>query len=415
MSVYRISSNTINDNGVFHLRNREYEMDKVNQQINTGKKHRLPKENVVDVTQSMTYHTKIHKIDQYVRNITDAKNERSLSEIKMNDTIQILQRARELAVQGANGTYSADDRKAMAVEVDQMLKAVLTNANSKYKGDYLFSGYQKYTQPFEALEGVVRGADEPMITKVKYLGDNGVHLREIDAGEHIGVNAPGSEVFWADNHQVYSRFNTRDFRITEDQTIMIDTVKIKFNAGDNAYAIMDKINKADVAVTASIDRITGGMILRSTRPHKMEVSDIEGGTLMQDLGILEKGRPIGPDNFDSSVTEFGGTIFDTLIGLRDAMLTNNAEDVGGKFLQNIDESINNLTYNMAKTGSIDNRLTYLEARHGEDKLAFTEALTKSEDVDMAEAISEMRMLDFAQRAALSSLAKLSKTSLMDFI
>ena len=145
MSVYRISSNTINDNGVFHLRNREYEMDKVNQQINTGKKHRLPKENVVDVTQSMTYHTKIHKIDQYVRNITDAKNERSLSEIKMNDTIQILQRARELAVQGANGTYSAEDRKAMAVEVDQMLKAVLTNANSKYKGDYLFSGYQKYT------------------------------------------------------------------------------------------------------------------------------------------------------------------------------------------------------------------------------------------------------------------------------
>lgn len=415
MSVYRISSNTINDNGVFHLRNREYEMDKVSQQINTGKKHRLPKENVVDVTQSMTYHTKIHKIDQYVRNINDAANERSLSEIKMNDTIQILQRARELAVQGSTGTYSADDRKAMATEVDQMLKAVLTNANSKYKGDYLFSGYQKYTQPFEVLEGAVRGAGEPMITQVKYLGDNGVHQREIDAGETVGVVAPGSEIFWADNHQVYSRFNTRDFRITEDQTVMIDTVKIKFNAGDNAYAIMDKINKADVAVEASIDRITGGMILRSTRPHKMEVSDIEGGTLMQDLGILEKGRPVGPDNFDSSVTEFGGTIFDTLIGLRNAMLTDNAEDIGGKFLQNIDESISNLTYNMAKTGSIDNRLSYLKARHGEDKLAFTEALTKSEDVDMAEAISEMRMLDFAHRAALSSLAKLSKTSLMDFI
>ncbi len=415
MSIYRISSNTISDNGMFHVKNREYEMDKVNQQINTGKKNRLPRENVVDVTQSMTYHTKIHKLDQYNRNITDAKNERSLVEVKINDTIQVLQRARELAVQGANGTYSAEDRKAMAMEIDQIMKEVLSSANAKYKGDYLFSGYQKYTKPFETLEGVVRGANEPMITKIKYLGDNGVHQREVDAGETIGVAPAGTEIFWAENHQIYSRFNTKDFQVTSDQSIMIDNVKIKFNAGDNAYAVMDKINKADVAVNASIDRITGGLILRTTRPHKMEVSDIEGGTLMQDLGILEKGRPMGPDNFDTSTTEFGGTIFDTLIGLRNAMLENNAEDVGGKYLHNIDESINNLTYNMAKTGSIDNRLSYLEARHGEDKLVYTEALTKSEDVDITEAITNLKMLDFAHKAALSTLARLNKTSLMDFI
>ena len=415
MSVYRISSNTINDNGVFHMKNREWDMDRVNNQINTGKKNRLPRENVVDVTQSMTYHTKIHKIDQYVRNITDAKSERSLVEIKINDTIQVLQRARELSVQGANGIYTEEDRKSMALEIDQILRTVINDANSKYKGDFLFSGFQKYTKPFEVIEGAVRGINEAMITKVKYLGDNGKHQREIDVGEYLEVAPPGSEIFWAEQFQVYSTVNTANFRLTEDQTIMLDGVKINFNAGDNAYAIMDKINRSNAAVEASIDIVNGGMILRTTRPHKLEASDIEGGTLLQDLGIIERGRALGPDNFDPSATVFGGSIFDTLIGLRDSMIQNNAEELGGKYLGSIDTAITNLTYNITKTGAIDNRLSYLEARHGEDKIAYTESLTKTEDVDLAVAISELKMLEFAHKASLSGLARLAKVSLMDFL
>ncbi len=415
MSINRISSNTINDNGVFHLRNREYSMDKVNNQINTGKKNRLPRENVVDVTQSMTYHTKIHKIDQYIRNIRDAEAERGLVEVKLNESIQILQRARELAVQAANGIYTEENRKSMAIEIDQLLRQVILDSNTKFKGDFLFSGFQKYTKPFEALEGAVRGMSGPMITKVKYLGDNGVHLREIDAGEYIGVSKPGSEIYWAENFQIYSPINTANFRLTRDQNILIDGIKIEFKEGDNAYAVMDKINRSNAAINASIDIVNGGMILTTTKPHKPELADIEGGTLLQDLGILERGRPMGPENINPDATVFGGSIFDTLIGLRDAMIHNNSEDIGGKFLGALDFAISNLTYNMAETGAKDNRLEYLTTRHTDDKIVYTEALTKTEDIDLAEAITELKALDFAHKAALSSLARLARTSLMDFL
>ena len=47
-------------------------------QLSTGKKNRLPRENPVEVTQAMTFHTKITKINQFVRNIQDAEGERSL-------------------------------------------------------------------------------------------------------------------------------------------------------------------------------------------------------------------------------------------------------------------------------------------------------------------------------------------------
>lgn len=415
MSIYRISTNTIPDNGLFHLQNRQSSMDKVNNQMSTGKKHRLPREGVIDVAQSLTYHTKIHKIDQYLRNIQDAESERSLSEVKMMNTVNILQRARELAVQGANGIYSEEERKGMAVEIDQLLRNVILDANSKYKGNFLFSGFQKYTQPFEILEGAVRGANNAMIKEVIYLGDNGKHLREVDRGEYITASMPGSELFWAEQFQIYSSVNTANFRITQDTSILVDGSKIDFNSGDNIYAIIDKINRTPAAINASIDIITGGLILKSTKPHKLELADIEGGTLLQDLGILQQGRPIGPDNYSQTATVFSGSIFDVMIGLRDSMLSNNAEDIGGRYLGSIDYALSNLLYHTAETGALTNRLTYLQDRLTDDKEAYTISLTEVEDINVADAITELKLLEYAHRVALSSLARMSQTSLMDFI
>ncbi len=415
MSIYRISTNTIPDNGLFHLKNREYSMDKVHNQMSTGKKHRLPREGVTDVAQSLTYHTKLHKIDQYLRNINDAESERSLVETKIMDTVDIIQRARELAVQGSNGIYNEEQRKGMSEEIDQLLKNLILNANSKYKGNFLFSGFQKYTKPFEILEGAVRNGNHAMIKEVIYLGDNGKQLREVDRGEYITASMPGSEIFWAEQFQIYSAVNTADFRITEDTAILIDGNRIDFNAGDNAYAIVDKINRSPAAVNASIDKITGGLVVKSTKPHKIELADIEGGTLLQDLGVLEQGRPIGPDNYSQTATVFGGSVFDVLIGLRDSMISNNAEDIGGRYLGSIDYALSNLLYHVAETGALTTRLTYLNDRLIDDKEAYTIALTEVEDINVADAITEFKLLEYAHKVALSSLARMTQTSLMDFI
>ena len=133
MSIYRIGTNTTNENSMYHLTTREYMMDKVHNQISTGKKHRLPSESPVDVTQAMTFHSKKFKIEQLERNINDLSSERMLAESKMSSTIDMLQRVRELAVQGANGIYNEENRLAMSQEVDQVLRNLILEANSKYK------------------------------------------------------------------------------------------------------------------------------------------------------------------------------------------------------------------------------------------------------------------------------------------
>ena len=415
MSIYRVSTNTPNENGVFNLGNRQYMMDKVQNQISTGKKHRLPSESPVDVTQAMTFHSKIFKINQLERNINDIAAERGLAESKMGSTIDMLQRVRELAVQGSNGTYLAEDRKAMAMEVDQILRNLVLEGNAKYKGNYLFSGHQKYTKPFEVIEGAVRGAERSMITEIKYLGDSGTHMREIDFNEYASATPAGSQLFWAEQFHVQSKVNTADFRMEQDSAVMIDGVRIEFEQGDNIYAVMDKINKSDAAVNASVDIQSGGLIIKSTFPHRVELADIEGGQLLQNLGIIEEGYAFGPDNYSKDADVFGGSVFDVLIGLRDAMIQDNPEDIGGRYLGGIDGAIENLTYNMAQTGALQNRLDYLTTRLGDDKMVYSETMSKIEDVDMADALTDLAALDFAHKAALSSMAKITKSSLMDYL
>ena len=198
-------------------------------------------------------------------------------------------------------------------------------------------------------------------------------------------------------------------------SILVDGNKIDFNSGDNVYAIMDKINRSPASINASVDVVTGGLILKSTKPHKLELADIEGGTLLQDLGILEQGRPIGPDNYSQTATVFGGSIFDVFIGLRDSMISNNAEDIGGRYLGAIDYALSNLLYHVAETGALTNRFTYLQDRLTADKEMYTISLTEVEDINVADSITQLKLLEYAHKVALSSLAKMTQTSLMDFI
>ena len=131
MSIYRVSTNMANDNGMKHVMRKQESMEGKHQSISTGKKYRMPRENPVDITQAMTFHSKIFKIDQLERNINDLSAERNLVENKITNTIDILQRVRELAIQGSNGIYDANDRKAMSNEVDQLLRTIIVDANSK--------------------------------------------------------------------------------------------------------------------------------------------------------------------------------------------------------------------------------------------------------------------------------------------
>lgn len=85
--------------------------------------------------------SQIRGLNQASRNIGDAVSFVQVAEGYLAETTDVLQRIRELAVQSSNGTYSAEDRMQIAVEVSQLVAEVDRIASSaQFNGMNLLTG-----------------------------------------------------------------------------------------------------------------------------------------------------------------------------------------------------------------------------------------------------------------------------------
>jgi len=263
------------------------------------------------------------------------------------------------------------------------------------------------------LTGHVEGKDGVSITEVNYTGSLTKNRVEISENSFVKDNFPGNEVFWAENQTVYSSVDSSTYIVTEDSNISINGTNIPLTEGDNVHTIIDKINKSDVAVKASLDPVYNSLVLNTTSPHQLMIED--SGSSLESLGILAPNSLTPPNNYNNSAKVSGGSLFDAVISLRDNMLKGDVGAIGSQNLGQMELAFNNLTSAQAELGALDERLNIRSeslALNRENYSNFNSELT---DIDMTEAIVEMNMLDYAQKASYQLAGKMFKTSLMDFI
>ncbi len=356
----------------------------------------------------------IRQIDRFDRNIAHSQSKYAIAEGFMASGIDIMQRLKELNVQASQGTYNKDDLKIMASEVDQLLGELISIANGRDSdGSTIFSGEKTNLEPFEVLTGHVEGKDGVSITEVNYVGSLSNNKVEISENTFIKDNFPGNEVFWAENQSIFSSVNGSTYVATENSDISINGVKIKITEGDNVHTIIDKINKSDVAVKASLDPVYNSLVLNTTSPHQLMIE--ESGNSLEKLGILAPNHLAPPNNYSNSSKVSGGSLFDSVIKLRDNLLKGDVDAIGSQNLGQMELAYNNLISAQAELGSLSERL-YIKsdslALNKENYSNFNSQLT---DIDMTKAIVEMNMLEYAQKASFQIAGKMFKTSLMDFI
>ena len=85
--------------------------------------------------------SQIRGLNQASRNIGDAISFTNVAEGYLQETTDVLQRIRELAVQASNGVYSDEDRAQIAVEVSQLVAEIDRIASSaEFNGMRLLTG-----------------------------------------------------------------------------------------------------------------------------------------------------------------------------------------------------------------------------------------------------------------------------------
>ncbi|HEV8636243.1 MAG TPA: flagellar hook-associated protein FlgL [Chloroflexota bacterium] len=187
----RVTERLLVDKLLSNIQTNGRRFERLQEEIATGRRIIRPSDDPTGTVTSLVLRSKDGENAQAQKNIDLAMGWLNATDMALQDVSTIVQRVRELVVQGANETLSKQDRAALASEVDQLLEHSMQIANTRYGDRYIFGGYSTRTQPFTWM----LGADG--VTKVdsNYSGDTGQIVRHVAPGVQLSINTPGSEVF----------------------------------------------------------------------------------------------------------------------------------------------------------------------------------------------------------------------------
>ena len=181
MSTGRITQSMMTRSVLSDIQDISGRLSKTREKLSSGKELTRPSDNPYQVSRALQYRSDLAQNQQHQKAVDEASAWQSVSDTALGDIGDIVLRARDLAVQGANGSTPAADRATIARELDQLIASAKSAANAQYAGRYVFSGTSTLTPPFS-------------LTDDAYHGDTGAISREIGPGVQINVNVTGDAV-----------------------------------------------------------------------------------------------------------------------------------------------------------------------------------------------------------------------------
>ena len=412
----RISTNMPNDDIQFRLRRHEQALSSIQSKMASQQKIQDLRDDPLAASHAVRYESYLARLQRFEQNTQYAQDHYKVVDGYLRQAQDIYQRVRELAVQGANGTYTKDDMKAMAVEVNELLKEVVQISNALGPdGKRLFAGDKAYTEPFRIVEGTPSNSGEPMVVRVEYQGAGANRNAEIDENAYSNLDISGGETFWAEKMQIFSSYDATGYRVEKPGAFYIDGQRIEVKPGDTIGAIVAKINESPAPVKAYIDPTTKGLALEGTNAHLIRMEDEGTSSVLKDLGILRATSDPSAPNWNPTARVSGGSAFDMIIRLRDALLQGNAEMVGSQGIAGLDLALDNIGSRLAEVGSRQERAEMTWKRLNQQIPDVTANLASVSSLDFAQAATDLSMLEFAHKAALQTAAKISQPTLLDFL
>ncbi len=156
-------------------------LSRLQEQLATGKRVQRPSDDPPNLPALLVMRDAVNAVGQYRRNLQDTKTLLDAGQRALQDAVGVVQRLRELAVQGANGTLSHSDMQALAQEVEALRGELVALGNTQVAGRYVFAGTLTTTPPFD-------GAGN-------YLGNHNPLRREVDRGITVEASVPGDQAF----------------------------------------------------------------------------------------------------------------------------------------------------------------------------------------------------------------------------
>ncbi|MDR1444680.1 MAG: flagellar hook-associated protein 3 [Treponema sp.] len=412
----RVSTDMSNNDMQYYLRRQEEGLNNIQAKIAGQSRIRELRDDPLAASHAVRYQSYLARLERFETNTYFAREHFKITYDYMNEANTVLQRVRDLAVQGAHGTYAPDDLKIMAGEINELLKELASISNAQGPdGKQLFAGDRALSEPFRIVEGTVEGGGENMVVRVEYRGAGAARRAEMSDGAYTELDISGGEAFWAEKMQVISSLDASEYRVAADTSIFVDGVEIPLSMGDTVQAIIAKVNDSPAPVKAYQDPQSRGLALEGTNAHLIRLEDRQGSQVLQDLGIIRGNPEGGAPNWSDNARTAGGSMFDMVIRLRDALYRGDQEFAGSLGIGGIDLALGNLNARISEIGSREERAEMTWQRLNQEIPDVTAQLDREMGINLVDAATELGMLDLAHRAALQTAAKVLPQTLLDFL
>ncbi|GGF91525.1 flagellar hook-associated protein FlgL [Paenibacillus abyssi] len=308
----RVTQTMMNTQLLRNVSNNLGRMNNLQNQLSTGRRINAPSDDPVGLTFAMRYRSEISANDQYIRNVDSAISSLDYTDMTLGQAGNVLHRARELMVQGANGVNPQEGYNAIKLEIEELYNQLVEIGNSKFNGKYVFNGEQTETPPYSKLG--LSDAGSPKAYNA--ATDPGQIKYELAPGMVMAVNMTGNQIF---------------------------------------------------------------------------------------------GNPVADDTDQNS-----DNVFQVLNNVVQALASGNNQKVS-ELIGKVDSRLNTILEMRAEIGARTNRVELVKGRLEDITVNLTSIQSKTEDADMAQVITNLKMEENVYQASLSAGAKLISPSLVDFL
>ena len=213
MGSLRVTQGMIVARSLSDLNRQTRRLLELQEQLATGLKVNSPSDDPLAARRAVNIRSVIAKQEQYITNISSAGPLLAESGTSLQTVVSVLQRANELALQGATGTSSQTQMNALAIEVNQLIEATLTEANHQTNGRYVFGGTRTLDAPFVATRDA-----EGQITAVTYQGNDEAIEIGVTDGISVQINETGEDAFLSGQDVFQTLIDIRDNLLSGDKT-----------------------------------------------------------------------------------------------------------------------------------------------------------------------------------------------------
>lgn len=464
----RVTNKMLSNSFLADMRTNLQYMQKLQQQMTSGKEIRRPSDDPFKVARAMQLHTDINTNKQYNENISDTINWLDTTDTALGQVGDVIQRVRELLVSAGNAGYSQNERQAIKDEINEKIGEVSQILNTSFDGKYIFGGTRGTTKPMETIGGSSFGnaavTDEIIIDKdqsvantiidatgklktelkidVTFKDSNGIENTKsitLSAGTEVGSL---SELSSKINEQINTDDDLKDkikvvpnmagknlmfvninedggedssnnyFKISVTGGINIavgsDTAEFSTNNTSNNRLVYYKKNGGELVDGAEYNQIQGKLKVQISQGVVMDYN-VTASEILEFKNLNGESLDLR-DIFNKITNHLDGKGDDGI-----AVDNNAIKELVNGDLQKLTDAMNNLLKIRSEVGAKQNRMDSAKDKNIDANFNMTEILSKVEDIDITEKTMEYATMQTVYLASLQTSAKVIQPSLLDYL